>query len=36
MKTLTILFAALVPVALGAQTPGGTPFRVERLDPALT
>ena len=36
MKTLTTVFAASLAVAtLSAQTPGGTPFRIERLDPAL-
>lgn len=33
LQPLLILIAACVPVA--AQAPGGTPFRIERLDPAL-
>ena len=36
MRTFTILLvAALASVASAAQTPGGTPFLIERLDPAL-
>lgn len=36
MRTLTIILAvALASVSSTAQTPGGTPFRIERLDPAL-
>ena len=34
--SLTLLFAATVALAmLSGQTPGGTPFRIEKLDPAL-
>ena len=33
LQPLLILMAACVPIA--AQAPGGTPFRIERLDPAL-
>jgi gluconolactonase len=36
MRTLTIILAvAVASVSSTAQTPGGTPFRIERLDPAL-
>jgi hypothetical protein len=33
LRPLFILVAASVSIA--ARTPGGTPFRIERLDPAL-
>src|SRR5215204_1893763 len=36
MKTLLSLFGILASLALlTAQTPGGTPFRIEKLDPSL-
>ena len=33
--TTTVTFLIILVTILSAQAPGGTPFRIERLDPAL-